>query len=103
MEQVTINDGIEGKFISATEYYHQPEEKEASAWLADIVEVSIKTAMPQRHIVATMRGKVTAAQLVPLDACVLPASALPEILEDRSIVSDDIAHACLEVLLARRQ
>jgi len=103
MQQVTINDGIEGKSISATEYYHQPEEKEASAWLADIVEASVVTAFPQRHLVVTARGKITAVQLVPLDACVLPASALPEILEDRSIVSDDIANACLEVLLARRQ
>lgn len=93
MEQVTINDGIEGKSISATEYYHQPEEKEAS----------VGTAFPQRHLVVTARGKITAVQLVPLDACVLPASALPEILEDRSMVSDDIANACLEVLLARRQ
>lgn len=103
MEQVTINDGIEGKLISAIKYYHQPEEKEASAWLADIVEVSIRTALPQRHIVATARGKITEAQLVPDDAIVMPLSQLASILADRVIVNEDIANACLEVLLARRQ
>lgn len=97
MEQVTINDGIKGKFIPAALLGPNPN-KATYEHLTRIIQSSTS---PERYILAVGNGKIHGVVLMTQDACVLPISGLANLVADRAVIDDKTAREVMAALSER--